>query len=56
MNEAFTDVPKTVKTISNIGVSVTAKSGIFEYGAGYDLQLAKKYLGHQGTLKLRINL
>lgn len=44
-NEPFTDVPKLIKSVGNIGVSVTAKSGMFEYGAGYDLQLAKKYIG-----------
>ncbi|MCC8417368.1 MAG: autotransporter outer membrane beta-barrel domain-containing protein [Rickettsia endosymbiont of Bryobia graminum] len=56
MNKPFTDIPKIVKTIGNIGASVTAKSGMFEYGVGYDLQLAKKYIGHQGTLKLRISI
>ena len=55
MNEPFTEVPNTVKIIGNLGVSVTAKSGMLEYGAGYDLQLANKYIGHQGTLKIRVN-
>ena len=55
MNEPFTEVPNTVKIIGNLGVSVTAKSGMLEYGAGYDLQLANKYIGNQGTLKIRVN-
>ena len=54
MNEPFTEVPNTVKIIGNLGVSVTAKSGMLEYGAGYDLQLANKYIGNQGTLKIRV--
>jgi outer membrane autotransporter protein len=46
---------KPAKTFFNLGTSVMAKSGMFEYGAGYDVYFADKYTGHQGTLKLRVN-
>lgn len=39
----------------NVGTSVTAKSGMMEYGVGYDASIAKKYVGHQGSLKVRVN-
>ena len=55
MNEQFTDVPKTVNTISTLGFNINTKFGLLEYGAGYDVQLAKKYIEHQGTLKVRVN-
>jgi len=50
--------PKTAKvqkTTFNVGVGVNAVSGMYEYGAGYDLFLANKLIGHQGTLKVRAN-
>jgi len=46
---------KPAKTFYNLGCSITAKAGMFEYGAGYDAHLANKYVGHQGTLKVRVN-
>ncbi|WP_316354024.1 autotransporter domain-containing protein [Candidatus Trichorickettsia mobilis] len=46
---------KPAKTFYNLGCSLTAKAGMFEYGAGYDAHLANKYVGHQGTLKVRVN-
>ncbi|PCJ29839.1 MAG: hypothetical protein COA94_00325 [Rickettsiales bacterium] len=39
----------------NIGVGVNAVAGIYEYGASYDLDIAKKSLSHQGSLKVRVN-
>jgi outer membrane autotransporter protein len=50
--------PKTAKiqkTTFNVGAGVNAVSGMYEYGAGYDLFLANKLMGHQGTLKVRVN-
>ena len=50
--------PKTAKiqkTTFNVGAGVNAVSGMYEYGAGYDLFLANKLIGHQGTLKVRVN-
>jgi outer membrane autotransporter protein len=46
---------KSNKTYGNIGASLNAEQGVMEYGIGYDLTLARKYVGHQGTLKLRVN-
>ncbi|WP_341757028.1 MULTISPECIES: autotransporter outer membrane beta-barrel domain-containing protein [unclassified Candidatus Tisiphia] len=50
-----TRTDKAAKTSYNVGVSVSAKAGTMEYGAGYDAYLANKYVGHQGTLKVRVN-
>lgn len=46
---------KAIKTSYNVGFGVNAVSGMYEYGAGYDLSLANKFVGHQGTLKVRVN-
>ncbi|WP_375359339.1 autotransporter domain-containing protein [Candidatus Tisiphia endosymbiont of Neophilaenus lineatus] len=46
---------KEAKTLFNLGLGVTAKAGNMDYGAGYDAYLASKYVGHQGTLKVRVN-
>jgi len=50
-----TKAAKAAKTFFNLGLGVTAKSGMMEYGAGYDAHLANKYVGHAGTLKVRVN-
>ncbi len=50
-----TKAAKGAKTTFNAGLGVNAVSGMFEYGAGYDCYLAKKLVGHQGTLKVRVN-
>lgn len=56
MTSSFaTRADKAAKTLFNLGLGVTAKAGNMEYGAGYDAYLASKYVGHQGTLKVRIN-
>lgn len=46
---------KPVKTTFNLGLGVNAEYGMMEYGAGYDAEIATKRLGHQGTLKIRVN-
>jgi outer membrane autotransporter protein len=46
---------KPVKTTYNLGLGVNAEYGMMEYGAGYDLNLAEKRVGHEGTLKVRVN-
>jgi outer membrane autotransporter protein len=46
---------KVIKTTFNIGLGVNAVSGMYEYGAGYDLFAGEKTIGHQGTLKVRLN-
>lgn len=50
-----TKAAKVNKTTFNVGLGMNAVSGMFEYGAGYDCYLAKKLVGHQGTLKVRVN-
>lgn len=39
----------------NLGAGLTGKSDEFEYGIGYDVDLASKFVGHQGSLKFRVN-
>ncbi|WP_341763724.1 autotransporter outer membrane beta-barrel domain-containing protein [Candidatus Tisiphia endosymbiont of Beris chalybata] len=51
----FSRVNDVVKTIYNLGVSVSSKSNNIEYGLGYDAHLANKYAAHQGSLKVRLN-
>ncbi len=46
---------KAQRTTFNVGFGVNAISGMYEYGAGYDLHVAEKSLGHQGTIKVRLN-
>lgn len=46
---------KAKKTTFNLGVGVNATSGMYEYGLGYDFTGAAKFVGHQGTLKVRVN-
>ncbi|WP_250310910.1 autotransporter outer membrane beta-barrel domain-containing protein [Rickettsia endosymbiont of Oedothorax gibbosus] len=56
MTDSFiTKSEKAAKTSFNVGLGVIAKAGVMEYGAGYDAYLANKYVGHQGTLKVRVN-
>ncbi|MDN3030127.1 MAG: autotransporter outer membrane beta-barrel domain-containing protein [Candidatus Tisiphia sp.] len=56
MNDSFiTKSEKAAKTSFNVGLGVIAKAGVMEYGAGYDANLAKNYVAHQGTLKVRVN-
>jgi len=45
----------TAKTFYNVGVGASVMCGAMEYGIGYDAMLAAKYVGHQGSLRLRVN-
>ena len=48
---------KLEKGFYNIGTSIKAiKSDKFEFSAGYDFGMAKKFQSHTGTLKVRVNL
>ncbi|MDX2049626.1 MAG: autotransporter domain-containing protein [Rickettsiaceae bacterium] len=47
---------KSKKGSLNFGLGVDAKAGLVEYGVGYDARLAEKFVSHQGTLRVRINL
>ena len=46
---------KPVRATYNLGLGANAEYGMMEYGASYDAQLANKRVGHQGTLRLRVN-
>jgi outer membrane autotransporter protein len=46
---------KPVRTSYNLGLGANAEFGMMEYGASYDAQLANKRVGHQGTLRVRVN-
>jgi len=46
---------KPINTSYNLGVGITANYGMMEYGAGYDVHLADKRAGHEGSLKVRVN-
>ena len=46
---------KPIKTSYNLGLGVNADYGMMEYGVGYDVHLAEKRVGHEGTLKVRVN-
>ena len=52
-------IPRTSRvsrTIGNLGVAISARNNDrMEYGIEYDARLAEKYIGHQGTLKVRMN-
>jgi outer membrane autotransporter protein len=47
---------KPSRTSYKLGGDITAHSGSMEYGIGYDVTLAKKYFGQQGSLKVKVNL
>ena len=59
LNGALASMPtktsKPEKTFVNLGTSLTVKYRMMEYGFGYDAYLAKKYISHQGSLKVRVN-
>lgn len=47
--------PKTNKTWYNVGFGVNAGYSNFEYGFNYDAQISDKFVGHQGSVKVRVN-
>jgi len=50
-----TNNTKPAKTNGNLGLGINASSGMMTYGLTYDANLANKYVGHQGTFKVRVN-
>jgi outer membrane autotransporter protein len=46
---------KPAKTFVNVGTSLGVNYSMMEYGIGYDAYFGKKYVSHQGTLKVRVN-
>jgi outer membrane autotransporter protein len=43
------------RSFYNLGCGLSVLRGATEFSAGYDLYLGKKYIGHQGSLKVRVN-
>lgn len=56
INPIVTSATKPARTMYNLGADVIAKYGCMEYGFRYDSRIAEKYLGHQGSIKVRVNL
>ncbi|XVN43234.1 MAG: hypothetical protein RCG15_02845 [Candidatus Rickettsia vulgarisii] len=57
MSTLFINRPdRAGKTLYNLGTGVTIRKNNIEYAVSYDAYLAKKYISHQGALKLRVNL
>jgi len=46
---------KLARTTGNLGLGINASSGMMSYGLTYDAHMAHKYVGHQGTFKVRVN-
>lgn len=46
---------KVEKTSYSAGLGLNSKVDMFDLGVGYDAEFAKKYVAHQGTLKVRVN-
>jgi outer membrane autotransporter protein len=46
---------KVSRTSYNAGVGLNAKYSYMEYGIGYDMQLSRKYVARQGSLKIKVN-
>ena len=59
LNGLFNPLPskatKPARAFVNLGGSISAKYSMMEYGIGYDANIANKYIGHQGTIKVRVN-
>ena len=53
--ELATNNAKLERTTFNVGLGLNAAYNAMEYGVSYDATMAKKYTGHQGTLKVRLN-
>ncbi|GAB4164414.1 MAG: hypothetical protein Tsb006_4000 [Rickettsiaceae bacterium] len=47
--------PKAIRTTYNFGIGVNLSHKAIDYGIDYDVRLAEKYVGHQGSVKVRIN-
>jgi outer membrane autotransporter protein len=54
--EALVGKYEPSKTTYNVGTGIKVSGGAVEYGIRYDATIAKKYLGHQGSIKVRVNL
>jgi hypothetical protein len=54
-DQALAKSSKKTRTHGNIGASISARRAAINYGIGYDVNLAKKFIGHQGSIKVRVN-
>jgi outer membrane autotransporter protein len=56
MNEPLqTKSVKSAKIFFAVGTGLTVKSNMMEYGVTYNAHIANKYIGHQGSLKVKVN-
>ena len=56
INEALpTKSVKPVKTFFTVGTGFTMKYNMMECGIIYNVNIANKYIGHQGSLKVKVN-
>ena len=46
---------KQSKTSFDVGVGITAKHKMMEYGINYDTNIGSKYFAQQGSVKVRVN-
>ncbi len=46
---------KPAKVSFTVGTGLTVKSNMMEYGVVYNAHIANKYIGHQGSLKVKVN-
>ncbi|MCC8483221.1 MAG: autotransporter domain-containing protein [Rickettsia endosymbiont of Labidopullus appendiculatus] len=46
---------KPAKVSFTVGTGLTMKSNMMEYGVTYNAHIADKYIGHQGSLKVKVN-
>jgi hypothetical protein len=54
-NNMAKESTKPIRKFITLGTILNARYGRSEYGFGYDATLSNKYIGHQGTLKIRID-
>ncbi len=50
-----TKLVKPDRVFFNVGTGLTAKHNMMEYGVTYNAHIASKYIGHQGSLKIKVN-
>ncbi|WP_341750774.1 autotransporter domain-containing protein [Candidatus Tisiphia endosymbiont of Sialis lutaria] len=56
MNEPLqTKSVKSAKIFFTVGTSLAAKHNMMEYSVAYNANIANKYIGHQGSLKVKVN-
>jgi hypothetical protein len=53
-NNMAKETTKPARKFITLGTILNARYGRSEYGFGYDATLSNKYIGHQGTIKVRI--